>query len=64
MHRLDKPIHGLEDMSQVAARLFQVKALTKAEISENIEEQIRHLVRHFNAFGPCLAFFFMLAQQL
>jgi hypothetical protein len=50
-------------MSQFAARLFQVKALIKAEISENIEEQICHLVRHVNALGPWLDSFLMLAQQ-
>lgn len=63
MHQLHEAYHEFRNMSQFAIWLLHVEALAEAQISQDVEHQIRHLISHIDAVRPCLAQFFSLPEQ-
>jgi hypothetical protein len=64
MYKLHEPNHELRNMSQLAVRLLHVETLAKAQIPEDIENKISHLICHVDAFRPHIAPLLDLSEQV
>lgn len=50
-------------MTQLAIRFFHVEAFSKAQVSQDVEHKIRHLISHVDASGPIITLLFVLSEQ-
>lgn len=63
MNKLHEPDHKLWNMSQLAFWLFHIEALSKAQITQDVEHKIRHLISHVYELGPYITLFLSLFEQ-